>query len=430
MLKHVQSLVPNNMCIYPMDNSTTPESKECEESKLSFHNYEYLCIKRFQEDVLANQENTNEETIELWNFVKKLLETMKDLHVSRAPGLQGLFWKFRFDKRIATDLWYLAVALDKRPHNLLEFLKHELSVDISRNGTPLSRYLSRHQFQEIHLDGIFKFYDQSSLPLEIFKCTNVQVLSLKGNSLTALPPDIGRLSNLRVLTLTDNCLHNSSIPFTLTFCKTLTHLYLDNNLLDALPGFLLSMPQLDTVYRHGNHNYFKSTFMWYHTDIHARIRSTNTREEVLRKQKRLHQPPRLQDLAVQSVIASKQNFFEPGLFPTPLADYIGRQYRSYHVCDYCNSAESLDRPGYKVYTFKTPYLGNTCVPFQHWACSYQCAEDIERPAHAEQRSHSAQLEAAYTSYIEQVQCTGSRDSSHHRLKPGGGRSKQSRCSIM
>lgn len=64
----------------------------------SFHSYEYLCIKRFQEDVLAKQENTNEETYELWSFVKKLLETMKDLHVSKASGLQGIFWKFRFDK--------------------------------------------------------------------------------------------------------------------------------------------------------------------------------------------------------------------------------------------------------------------------------------------------------------------------------------------
>lgn len=45
----------------------------------------------------------------------------------------------------------------------------------------------------------------------------------------------------------------------------------DNNLLDALPGFLLSLPALETVHRHGNHNYFKSTFMWYHTDVNLRI---------------------------------------------------------------------------------------------------------------------------------------------------------------
>lgn len=31
------------------------------------------------------------------------------------------------------------------------------------------------------------------------------------------------------------------------------------------------MPALRTVHRHGNHNYFKATFMWYHTDVNERI---------------------------------------------------------------------------------------------------------------------------------------------------------------
>ncbi len=33
----------------------------------------------------------------------------------------------------------------------------------------------------------------------------------------------------------------------------------------------------EQVYRHGNHNYFKATFMFYHTDIYDRIlgRGTN-----------------------------------------------------------------------------------------------------------------------------------------------------------
>ena len=56
-------------------------------------------------------------------------------------------------------------------------------------------------------------------------------------------------------------LQNRSLPHTLVFCSHLEELYLDHNLLDALPGFLLNMPSLRTVHRHGNHNYFKvSTF--------------------------------------------------------------------------------------------------------------------------------------------------------------------------
>jgi hypothetical protein len=35
--------------------------------------------------------------------------------------------------------------------------------------------------------------------------------------------------------------------------------------------FWISCPRSEQVYRHGNHNYFKATFMFYHTDIYDRI---------------------------------------------------------------------------------------------------------------------------------------------------------------
>ena len=54
-------------------------------------------------------------------------------------------------------------------------------------------------------------------------------------------------------------------------CRNLTELYIDNNLLDALPGIFLKINSLERVHRHGNHNYFKATFMWYHTDVNDRI---------------------------------------------------------------------------------------------------------------------------------------------------------------
>ena len=94
------------------------------------------------------------------------------------------------------------------------------------------------------------------------RCPSVKVLSLKNNNLDHLPPDIGRLAKLQKLYLTNNRLQNGSIPYTLAFCRQLQELYLDDNLLDALPSVLLRIPSLTTVHRHGNHNYFKSTFMW------------------------------------------------------------------------------------------------------------------------------------------------------------------------
>jgi hypothetical protein len=112
------------------------------------------------------------------------------------------------------------------------------------------------------------------IPPEIFRCSQVRILSPRSNHLDILPADIGRMQKLEYLALTNNRLQNSSIPYTLSFCTKLKTLLLDDNLLDALPGFLLKMHSLETVHRHGNHNYFKATFMWYHTDVNERILST------------------------------------------------------------------------------------------------------------------------------------------------------------
>lgn len=98
----------------------------------------------------------------------------------------------------------------------------------------------------------------------------MKVLSLKQNDLRQIPSSIGRLSKLEVLILTDNKLTVQSIPFSLKFCTKLRELYVDDNQLEALPGFLPSMDHLELVYRQGNRNYFKTFFLWYHTDYDHR----------------------------------------------------------------------------------------------------------------------------------------------------------------
>lgn len=55
--------------------------------------------------------------------------------------------------------------------------------------------------------------------------------------------------------------------------------------------------------------------------------------------------------------------------------------------------------GFKVITFKNPYLGNTCVPFQHWACSIACATAIEIPARKEQITAASALDKEYDKYV-------------------------------
>jgi Leucine-rich repeat (LRR) protein len=169
---------------------------------------------------------------------------------------------------------------------------------------------------------------------------------MKYNYLDRIPPDIGRMCNLEFLALTNNKLQNKSLPYSLTFCSRLHTLMLDNNLLDALPGFLLAMPSLNTVYRHGNHNYFKSTFMWYHTDVTDRILRTSAaggsgagRDFVARE------PERLQFWAARAVIATKRNFFSDPAVPPPLRDYIADIYTLFNVCGHCHTAQLASRPG-------------------------------------------------------------------------------------
>ena len=75
------------------------------------------------------------------------------------------------------------------------------------------------------------------------------------------------------------------------------------------------------IHRHGNHNYFKSTFMWYHTDVTGRILPTNPAIEeanniengnanlVANPANRSHtvyEQANLQNLAARAIIASRQ----------------------------------------------------------------------------------------------------------------------------
>lgn len=175
---------------------------------------------------------------------------------------------------------------------------------------------------------------------QIFKCSTVKWLSMKYNYLDVIPCDIGRMASLEYLALTNNKLQNKSIPYTLTFCTKLKTLMLDNNLLDALPGFLLKMLSIETVHRHGNHNYFKSTFMWYHTDVNERILTVQSSGDYVS-----HVPETLQFWAAKAVIGSKINFFASSNVASALKDYISSIYRHFNVCGFCNAAKLCNQPG-------------------------------------------------------------------------------------
>lgn len=309
----------------------------------------------------------------------------------------------------SSENWYLTMTLEKGRHSFLMFVKQEAEREehlctagfSSHSESFLYRYINTFQLTELHLDNVLRDRSSSleSIPREIFRCHSVRCLSLRYNDLEVLPADIGNLYNLIYLALTGNKLENRSIPYTLCFCRQLEILLLDNNLLDALPGFLLDLKSLKTVHRHGNHNYFKSTFMWYHTDVYERIIAI----PAVRRSENAEQPLRLQFWAAKAVIAKKVNFFRNPCVPKKLKDYMCEIYSYFNLCAHCETAKLLGGKGYKVITFKNPYLGNTCVPFQHWACSLYCAAAIEVPARYEQMISAQEQDRLYDSYIRETQ---------------------------
>jgi len=372
-----------------------------------FHCYEFLLMRKLEEDQ------------ELW---RKLCERFGHCDQCRAEDedlekeyssprhTHGTPVKDPFAiNSIHQDMWYLAITLKESKDKLIHFIRSELSKregTVAANPKPLcetflSNYLSSFNFVELNLDNVFKYGEGSELPRELFRCINVKTLSVRHNFLDRIPSDIGYLSKLERLFLTGNKLQNKSIPFTIAFCRSLTELYIDNNLLDALPGVLLEIGSLERVHRHGNHNYFKATFMWYHTDVNDRILEcpgTSSREVEADHRR---QPQSLQTLSAMAVITSKLNFYGSSHIPTRIKDYISNICEHLELCSNCSVPRPHSAPGFKVFTFKNPYLGNTCVPFQHWACSRSCAQEVEVPARAEQLTSAREQDRQYERYVRE-----------------------------
>jgi len=336
---------------------------------------------------------------------------------------------------LSQELWYIAVLLRENPQRLKDFLaKFKRQSLRSVEDDLLANYLQSFLLTEMYLDTTFRKSNYESAsetnslqnsavqstqitqniifrpPLAIFRCCpNVKILSLKNNNLDHLPPDIGRLRKLERLHLTNNLLQNGSIPYTLAFCRRLKELYLDDNLLDALPSVLLRIPSLTTVHRHGNHNYFKSTFMWYHTDVTGRILPTNPAiEEAAGNNgngnngfQTEYEQVNLQNIAARAIIASRINFYAAEI-PFRLKNYISDMINTINPCENCSTVKDMNEPGFKVFTFRNPYLGNTCVPFLHWACDYNCARDIEIPARKEQIESAIEQDKLYEDHVRQA----------------------------
>jgi len=355
-----------------------------------FHCYEFLLLTRLETDKELWRKLCNE-----FGYCNECQskETKEDLF---RPG------------PIRAELWFLAITLRDSKDKLIHFIRKEMHRRTLRDpdgsteaepdhrrlsGIPsfLASYTAAFNFVELRLDNVLE--PKAELPVEIYRCPNVKTLSLKNNHLSSLSPEIGKMERLERLFLTNNQLNNRSVPFTIAFCRRLREVYLDNNLLDALPCILLRIRTLQRVHRHGNHNYFKDTFMFYHTDINDRIMEMpGVRFNMIKS---------LQTLASRAVFSSRRKFYGDPSIPPRIRQILTALADKKELCDACSRVLELLDPHYRVFTFKNPYLGNTCVPFQHTACSLECARDIEVPARLEQQDSARQQDWEYEQYIQE-----------------------------
>ncbi|MGP0028361.1 MAG: leucine-rich repeat domain-containing protein [Streptosporangiaceae bacterium] len=90
----------------------------------------------------------------------------------------------------------------------------------------------------------------TALPPEIGQLTSLESLWLEGNQLTALPPEIGQLTSLRQLWLEDNLL--TALPPEIGQLTSLRQLRLDGNQLTALPPEIVQLTSLRELRLDGN----------------------------------------------------------------------------------------------------------------------------------------------------------------------------------
>ncbi|XP_065205967.1 leucine-rich repeat-containing protein 58-like [Planococcus citri] len=260
--------------------------------------------------------------------------------------------------------------------------------------TPILSYIHEYNFVEIYLDNLQL---KNPLPKKIFSCKNLRILSLKGNHLRSFPADVGRLKNLEELYLSNNKLRANSLPYTLTFCYKLHTLFLDNNKMVALPGFLLKMKHLFTLRRQSTKTSFRKMFI---------IQRATRIEKIQPLEEKSAATPRvvtsLQNLAAKVIIASKIDYFSIQYFPTMVQDVVSRYYPECTICENCTSAEFEDA-GYFVSTSRYGYLGNYWSVFLHQACSKNCAEELHKASYEQEQSSLGQLNDEYNKVVNSSQ---------------------------
>ena len=116
-------------------------------------------------------------------------------------------------------------------------------------------------------------YGVKSLPKEILKFKNLQVLIIEGSDIQTIPSEIGKLKNLEVLTL--NYTHIVALPATIGALQRLKNLDLSNNKLESLPTSIGQLKELKILDLANNKLKLLPTAHWGCNNLHTIYLSNN-----------------------------------------------------------------------------------------------------------------------------------------------------------
>ncbi len=124
----------------------------------------------------------------------------------------------------------------------VDFKNEDFDFQFTSLGEAL-KYPNPNKVYELYFKG--GLYGVKSLPKEIFKFKNLQVLIIEGSDIQTIPSEISELKNLEVLTL--NHTNIVAIPATIGELKKLKNLDLSNNKLESLPNSIGQLKKLEIL---------------------------------------------------------------------------------------------------------------------------------------------------------------------------------------
>jgi Leucine-rich repeat (LRR) protein len=252
--------------------------------------------------------------------------------------------------------------------------------------------------------------------LQFWAVPHLTVLNLTNTQLPYLPASVGRLKQLHTLLLSGNAL--TTLPSTLSFCFSLTTLDLRNNNFSILPAVIFRIESLALLRRHGNYDMRR---------VIAELAASTRRDKYvtvvperipLLSSSGEHQVVPLRLLAVRAVMTERLDYWARSEVAPALCRVLDNSQMEYKICDNCCSAQPLNKRGFRIRWLVESYLGLKHIPFEHFACSTECACTLNDNFQKIQSKLKREHDQEYQSMLDQYSSsdTSGRSRAHSFLR--------------